>query len=75
MARLASNNNTLFLHSPSGDASMYIDPDGNMVVNSLVLIDSVDGSKWRVSISDGELVAEPLEVDVKRDFRIKKVLD
>lgn len=54
---------------------MYIDPDGNMVVNSLVLIDSVDGSKWRVSISDGELVAEPLEVDVKRDFRIKKVLD
>lgn len=67
------NVNTFSVNSPSGKESMYIDSDGNMVVNSLVLLDS-DGSKWRVSISDGELVAEPLEVDVKRDWKITKIL-
>lgn len=65
--------NTFSVNSPSGKESMYIDSDGNMVVNSLVLLDS-DGSKWRVSISDGEIVAEPLEVDVKRNWKISKIL-
>lgn len=54
MARLVSNN-TFSINSPSGSDSMYIDSDGNMVVNSLVLIDSVDGSKWKLKITDGEL--------------------
>jgi hypothetical protein len=53
---------------------MYVDSDGNTVVNSLVIIDSNDGSKWRISISNGELITEPLEVQVKRDWKISKIL-
>jgi hypothetical protein len=73
MARLASNN-TFSINSPIGRDSMYIDSDGNMVVNSLVLIDSVDGSKWRLKITDGELSSEPLDIVNKRDWKISKIL-
>jgi hypothetical protein len=73
MARLASNN-TFSINSPSGDASMHVDSDGNVVVNSLVLIDSVDGSKWKLKITDGELSTEPLDIISKRDWNISKIL-
>jgi hypothetical protein len=71
MARLVSNNN--FSIDPIS-SSMYIDSDGNMVVNSLVLIDSVDGSKWKLKITDGELSTEPLDIVNKRDWNISKIL-
>ena len=71
---MRSNNTTFSINSPSGDKSMYVDSDGNTVVNSLVIIDSNDGSKWRISISNGELITEPLEVQVKRDWKISKIL-
>lgn len=72
MARLAGN--TFSINSPSGGSSMYIDPDGNMVVNSLVLIDTVDGSKWKLKITNGELSAEPLDIVNKRNWNISKIL-
>jgi len=66
--------NAFLINSPNGDKSMYVDSDGNTVVNSLVIIDSNDGSKWKISISNGELITEPLEVQVKRDWKISKIL-
>lgn len=72
MATLASN--TFSIKSPIGGDSMYIDSDGNVVVNSLVLIDSVDGSKWKLKITDGELSSEPLDIVNKRDWKISKIL-
>lgn len=73
MARLSSNN-TFSIKSPIGSDSMHVDSDGNVVVNSLVLIDSVDGSKWRLKITDGELLSEPLDIVNKRDWKISKIL-
>lgn len=43
-------------------------------VNSLVLIDSADGSRWKLKITDGELSTEPLDIVNKRDWKISKVL-
>lgn len=43
-------------------------------VDGLVLVDRKTGKDWEISIQDGELVIEPLDVDEKRDFRIKKIL-
>lgn len=65
MVKLASN--TFSIKSPIGSDSMYIYSDGNVVANSLFLIDSVDGSKWRLKITDGELSSEPLDIVNKRD--------
>lgn len=73
MARLTSNN--FSINSPSGSDSMHVDSDGNVVVNSLVLIDSVDGSKWKLKITDGELSTEPFDIVNKRDWNISKILD
>lgn len=73
MARLVSNN-TFSINSPSGSDSMHVDSDGNVVVNSLVLIDSVDGSRWKLKITDGDLSTEPLDIVNKRDWNISKIL-
>ena len=67
-------NNTFQVTSPSGSNSLHIDSDGNTVVNKLVLLDEKTGSKWQIKISDGELMAEPLELEDKRDWKIKKIL-
>jgi len=68
-------NNTFQVNVPSGTTSLTIDPDGNTVINKLVLLDEKNGKKWQIKISDGELLVEPLELEDKRDFKIKKVLD
>jgi len=31
--------------------------------------------KWQIKISDGELVAEPLELEDKREFKLKNLLN
>lgn len=67
-------NNTFQVNSSSGSNSLHIDSDGNTVVNKLVLIDEKTGNKWQIKISDGELLAEPLELEDKRDWRIRKLL-
>jgi hypothetical protein len=48
--------------------------NGNVIVNSLILIDQSDGSKWKINISDGNLIAEPLDIVNKRNFKISKIL-
>lgn len=68
-------NNTFQVNVPGGSTSLTIDPDGNTVINKLVLLDEKTGKKWQIKISDGELLVEPLELEDKRDFKIKKVLD
>ncbi len=70
-----SINNTFQVTSPSGSNSLQIDSDGNTVINKLVLLDEKTGSKWHIKISDGELIAEPLELEDKRDWKIKRVLN
>lgn len=67
-------NNTFNVTSPSGASALNIDSDGNTVINKLVLLDEKTGNKWEVKISDGELIAEPLEIEDKRDFKIKNLL-
>jgi len=70
-----SISNTFQVTSPSGSNSLHIDSDGNTVVNKLVLLDEKTGSKWQIKISDGELIAEPLELEDKREFKIRKLLN
>lgn len=44
-------------------------------VDSIALIDEKDGTHWKLKISDGELVIEPLDKVNIRKLKIKKVLD
>jgi len=67
-------NNTFNVNSSSGSSALSIDSDGNTVVNKLILLDEKTGNKWQIKILDGELIAEPLEIEDKRDFKIKKLL-
>ena len=69
-----SINNTFQVTSPSGSNSLHIDSDGNTVVNKLVLLDEKTGNKWQIKISDGELIAEPLELEDKREYKLNKIL-
>jgi len=68
-------NNTFQVNGASGTNSLTIDPDGNTVINKLVLLDEKTGNKWQIKISDGELVVEPLELEDKREFKLKKLLN
>ena len=68
-------NKTFQVNGASGVNSLTIDPDGNTVINKLVLLDEKTGNKWQIKISDGELVVEPLELEDKREFKLKKLLN
>jgi len=52
----------------------WYDSDGNTVVSKLVLLDEKTGNKWQIKISDGELIAEPLELEDKREYKLNKIL-
>jgi hypothetical protein len=72
----SSNQSIPFLVStPTGESSLIVDSDGNVIVKKLVLLDDKTGKKWEVKISDGEIYMEPLEKSDKRDFKIKKILN
>ncbi len=58
-----------------GSTAMYIDSDGNTVVNKLVLFDEKTGNKWEVKVSDGEIVLQPLDKQDIRDLLIKKIIE
>jgi hypothetical protein len=66
--------NTFQVTNPGGSNAMTVDPDGNTVINKLVLLDEKTGNKWQVKISDGELVVEPLELEDKREFKLNEIL-
>jgi hypothetical protein len=72
---MAIKPNRFEINTPNGDSSILVDPDGNVIVKKLVLLDDKTGGKWEVRISDGEIYLEPLEKSDKRDFKIKKILN
>lgn len=54
---------------------MTVDPDGLVVIPSLALIDVKTGNKWLIKVDDGKLIIEPVELEEKRDHKIKSILD
>ena len=72
MAR--SINNTFQITNPVGTNAINVDSDGVTVISKLVLLDEKTGNKWEIKISDGELIAEPLELENKREYKLNKIL-
>ncbi len=73
---MARQCNTSVFNVSSGlsTTAINVDSDGNTVINKLVLLDEKTGNKWEVKISDGELIAEPLELEDKREHKLNKIL-
>lgn len=71
---VSSSTNPFVVNTSSGQSAITVDNDGCVVVDKLVLVDKKDGSKWDVSIYDGELIYEPHGLENKRDFRINKII-
>lgn len=67
-------NNTFQVTNTSGSAAINVDSDGCTVISKLVLLDEKTGNKWQIKISDGELIAEPLELEDKREYKLNKIL-
>jgi hypothetical protein len=67
-------NNTFQITNTSGTNSINVDSDGNTIISKLVLLDEKTGNKWQIKISDGELIAEPLELEDKREYKLNKIL-
>ena len=62
------------INNSSSSVAINVDSDGNTVVSKLVLLDEKTGNKWQIKISDGELIAEPLELEDKREYKLNKIL-
>ena len=73
-SKSVSATNPFVVNTSSGQSAITVDNDGCVVVDKLVLVDKKDGSKWDVSIYDGELIYEPQGLENKRDFRINKII-
>jgi len=71
---IACNPSVFNINSSSNSTAINVDSDGNTVVSKLVLLDEKTGNKWQVKISDGELIAEPLELEDKREYKLNKIL-
>ena len=67
-------NNTFQVTNPSGSQAINVDSDCHTVITKLVILDEKTGSKWQIKISDGELIAEPLELEDKREYKLNKIL-
>jgi hypothetical protein len=67
-------NNTFQVTNPSGSQAINVDSDGHTVITKLVILDEKTGSKWQIKISDGELTAEPLELEDMREYKLNKIL-
>ena len=67
-------NSAFQVTNPSGSSAINVDSDGQTVISKLVLLDEKTGSKWQIKISDGELTAEPLELEDKREYKLNKIL-
>jgi hypothetical protein len=66
--------NIFNLNNSSGDSVINIDTDGYCVINKLALLDDVTGNKWEIKISNGELIVEPIELEDKREHKLKEIL-
>lgn len=65
----------LFKVSAGGSNSLVVESDGSVVVEKLVIRDSVTGNKWNLKICDGEFIIEPTTIEDKRQYKINKILD
>lgn len=63
------------VQNSSGSSSIMVDQDGLTVISNLALVDEKTGNKWLVKVYDGELVVEPVDIQDKRDLKIKKILN
>lgn len=66
--------NSLFNVNSNSLTAINVDPNGSTVITKLVLLDEKTGNKWQIKISDGELIAEPLELEDKREYKLNKIL-
>lgn len=66
--------NIFNVNSPSGESVIKVEPDGYCIINKLALLDDVTGNKWEIRISNGELLVEPIELEDKREHKLKKIL-
>lgn len=64
-----------FVVASGGSNAITVDSIGNTVIEKLILKDEKTGRKWQLKVSDGELIVEPLELEDKRDWKIKKILN
>jgi hypothetical protein len=71
---ISYNTSVFNINNTSSSTAINVDSDGVTVISKLVLLDEKTGSKWQIKISDGELMVEPLELEDKRDWKIKKAL-
>ena len=67
-------NNTFQVSNSAGSSAINVDSEGSTVITKLVLLDEKTGNKWQIKISDGELIAEPLELEDKREYKLNKIL-
>jgi hypothetical protein len=63
------------IQTSSGSSSIVVEEDGLTVISNLALVDEKTGNKWLIKVYDGELLIEPLDIQDKRDFKIKKILN
>lgn len=61
--------------SSSNSTAIHVDSDGLTVISNLALLDEKTGNKWLLKVYDGELVIEPVDLQDKRDLKIKKILN
>ena len=73
MAR-ACNPSVFNINSSLNSTAINVDSDGSTIISNLVLLDEKTGNKWQIKISDGELIAEPLELEDKREYKLNKIL-
>ncbi len=72
---LVNTSSNPFVVTSGSSNAITVDSIGNTVIEKLILKDEVTGRKWQLKVSDGELVVEPLELEDKRDLKIKKILN
>jgi hypothetical protein len=70
-----SSYSSVFNVDSSSGRAIEVDPDGNTVINNLVLLDEKTGNKWSIKVSDGELLIEPWELEDKREIKLKNLLN
>ena len=61
--------------SNSNSTAIQVDSDGLTVISNLALLDEKTGNKWLLKVYDGELIIEPVDLQDKRDIKIKKILN
>lgn len=67
--------NTFQINNGSGSTSLIVDPDGLVVIPNLALIDEKTGNKWLIKVVDGKLIIEPVELEDKRNHKLKSILE